>query len=38
MKLQIVVDFERWYAEEFESSIPGDTGIQNTYMGTTAVT
>jgi kinesin family protein 6/9 len=38
MKLQIVIDFERWYSDEFESSIPGDNGIQQTYMGTTAVT
>jgi kinesin family protein 6/9 len=38
MKQQIVIDFERWYSEEFESSIPGDNGIQQTYMGTTNAT
>ncbi len=37
MKQQIVIDFERWYNEEFENS--GDsTVIQQTYMGTTNVT
>ena len=38
MKQQIVLDFERWYSEEFESTIPGDHGIQQTYMGTTVAT
>lgn len=38
MKQQIVLDFERWYSEEFESAIPGDQGIQQTYMGTTVAT
>ena len=38
MKQQIVLDFERWSSEEFESTIPGDQGIQQTYMGTTVAT
>jgi hypothetical protein len=38
LKQQLVVDFERWYREEFESTLPGDNGIQQTYMGTTTPT
>lgn len=35
MKQQIVVEFERWYSEEFEAALPGEL---NTFMASSMLT